>query len=146
MAPIYQEIAITWEGREYRITPTYAMIQKIEQRLSIQGLIERMQAEQAPLTQLADLIATVLQLAGCRSPTATGEAIYAEIYASRESALRISEAATRVIFGLLPQKVLQRGNEAPPTAPGEAQAISSGPNTIKSPLDTVESSLANSGK
>jgi len=144
MAPVYSEITIQWNGTEYRLTPTFALIQKIEQRISLAGLLNRTIEGNPPLSQLADLIATCLQVAGCRDRDATAESINAELY-SAENAQALTVAATDVLLALLPQRAT-RGNALAPEKGAELSGISTGPSTTRSPLATSGSSPRSSGR
>lgn len=64
MAAIFREVTLAWQGETYTVTPTYRLIQQVEQRVSIAGLAARIQAGDPPLTQIAFVLATLLAAAG----------------------------------------------------------------------------------
>jgi hypothetical protein len=144
MAPVYPEISLEWNGKTYTVTPTYALIQKIEQRLSLASLLNRTLEGQPPLSQLADLLAECLAVAGCRDPDATAENINAELY-SEKNAETLTRAASDILFAMLPRKRLP-GNPQASEAEADKPKTSLGESTTKSPLDILESSLWNSGE
>lgn len=144
MAPVYQEISLAWNGKDYTITPTYALIQRLEQRLSLAALLSRALGGSPPLSQLADLLAEVLQAAGCKDDDATAEEINAELYDEHNAAI-LTKAAINVLLALLPQKV-SRGNVKAPAKGATSSEISPGPSTTRSPSDTSGSNQANSGE
>src|SRR5688572_6972223 len=134
MAPVYREIELQWEGKTYKVTPNYQMIQRIEQTISIGPLLRRALNGSAPNSQLADLLSMALREAGCRADSADAEAINAELY-DPENVKRVTSAAIAVMIAVLPQtEKPQRGN-APAPAAGAPSPTSSGPSTTPSPSD-----------
>lgn len=142
MAPIYREITLEWGGKSYTVTPTYALIQQLEQRLSLASLLNRTLGGNPPLSQLADLTAMCLQAAGCKDEDATAESINAELY-SEENAEALTKGAVNILLALLPQKELP-GNALAPQA-GQSET-STGESTIKSLSGISGSSHPNSGE
>lgn len=140
MAAIYQEIEIEWEGKTYKVTPTYRMIQRIEQTISITHLAAKLGAGEAPLSQLADLLSIALREAGCKSDSAKAEEIFAALM-SDEDAKRLMASGAAVLFACFPQRKLP-GNAKAPKAAG---ARSTGESTTGSQSATSESSPPNSG-
>jgi hypothetical protein len=149
MAPIYKEITLEWKGKTYSITPTYAMIQNVEQTLSLAALLHRLD-NNPPLSQLADLLALVLGIAGCTDPELTGENLNQIFYhGSDEDREVLSEAASMVLFALVPPRDLSGNAETPPVKPpegGKEPVTSDGQSITKLPSDTAESSLVSSGR
>ena len=144
MAPIYKKITLEWNGTEYNVTPTYAMIQEIEQTISLGHLLNRVIQERAPASQLADLLSAVLRAAGCKDKDASAEAINAEMY-NPDNYMRLQVTSTGILLALLPETLTQ-GNPPPPET-GEGQSQSSGGgSTTKSQSDTSESNPASSGQ
>jgi len=64
MAAIYEPVTITWDGTEWEVTPTYRMVQKIEQHVSIAGLAARLEEGQPPISHIAYVISFLLTQAG----------------------------------------------------------------------------------
>lgn len=149
MAPVYEEITLEWNGKEYCITPTYGTIQKIEQSISLAHLLDMVVNERAPTSQLADLLSAALRAAGCMDKDASAAAIHSEMY-SAEHHLKLTVAATKVLMALLPE-MMTKENPTPPETEGKPKAAekskaSSGPSITKSQSDTSESSPQSSGK
>lgn len=143
MAAIYQEIELEWGGRTYNLTPTYRVIQQVEQRISLASLVHRMSRGEPPFSQLADLLSAVLRAAGCRDESADPEAIHAMLY-DPDHADRLVEACNAVVVALMPKPKRDQGN-AEPRSTGANPKSSSGASTTRSPLDTAGSSQASSG-
>lgn len=143
MAPVYREVELTWEGRAYKVTPTYALIQRIEQRFSLAGLLGRVHRGDPPLSQLADLIAEMLRAAGCTDASATAENVNCELYNGEGNAEILMTAGMQILTALLPQKVV-RGNGRAPAA-GATSPTSDGPSTTPSPLGSSGSNPRSSG-
>ena len=131
MAPVYREIVLEWNGATYNVTPTYKLIQHIEQRLSLASLLDRTLNGQPPLSQLADLVAACLKAAGCKDKDATAENINAELY-DPESAENLTVAATEILLALLPERA-PRGNVPAPEKGAGQSKISPGGSITKSP-------------
>lgn len=145
MAPVYKEIEMEWEGVTYKVTPTYAMIQRIEQRISLASLMNRTLAGQPPLSQLADLIATVLKAAGCKDKDATAENINAELYdADSKESEQLQLAASAILFAMLPQKV-SRGNAEAPEAGADKDKTKTNQSQQSTGQSTTELQSAISG-
>ena len=144
MAPIYKEISLTWEGTEYTVTPTYQMIQRIEQQISLAGLLQRMSERQPPLSQLADLISMCLREAGCTAASADAESINAELY-KPGAAETLATAAYAILVALLPESTPRGNGGAPAKGASTASQTSNGASTTKSPSVTSGSNLQNSG-
>ena len=145
MAPVYREIELEWDGKTYTVTPTYALIQQVEQRLSLASLLERTMGGHPPLSQLADLLAMCLRAAGCQDKDATAENINAEIY-NGANAQALTVGATAILLALLPQRITREKKAPVLVKEASTSETSTGENTTKSPSDTSESSPPNSGK
>jgi hypothetical protein len=146
MAPIYKKITLEWNGKTYNVTPTYEMIEEIEQRLSLAKLMTRLSHAEPPFSQLSRLLAYALRFAGCEDEDATPEAINAEMYEA-ENCRRLLEAATRIVYALVPQKVPRGKEGAPPQgAEQETTSTSTGESTTESSLVASRLLPQNSGK
>jgi len=64
MAALYEAVTIEWDGKEWEVTPTYRMVQKLEQNVSIAGLAARLEEGQPPISHIAYVIAFLLTQAG----------------------------------------------------------------------------------
>ena len=146
MAPVYQEISVTWNGETYKVKSDYALIQRVEQEISLAALFNRVLSKRPPLSQLADLLAAVLRAAGCEDETATGENINSALYnASPEERDHLTTAASAILMELLPVRAPRGNAEAPAEGASQSQK-STGESTTKSQSDTAESNPPNSGE
>ena len=144
MAPVYAEITMSWGGKDYTITPTFGMIQKIEQNLSIAGLISRAYGSNPPYSQMASLLAFCLKYAGCNDKEASAENINYELWHGDDrEALQL--AASQVMMALVPRHADQ-GNPTPPKGGSTSHTISTGQSTTKTPSDISGSSPPSSGE
>jgi hypothetical protein len=131
MAVVYREVVIEWGGREVRISPSYRVIQQVEQKLSLAALLHRVSRGEPPFSQLADLLAMALQSSGCR---AEAEEINASMYAQGAAGDLVSKA-TEVLLAMLPQQEGEQKGKA--QAPGvESRPTSDGPSTTRSQSGT----------
>lgn len=76
MASIFEEVTIVWgadeqgEPVEYKITPTYADVQAIENMgISILGVIGRIQRGELQAAKISDMVCYLLRKAGCEDVT-----------------------------------------------------------------------------
>jgi hypothetical protein len=147
MAPIYSVVELEWNGKPYVLKPSYALIQRIEQRISLASLLNRCLQNAAPLSQLADLVASCLQAAGCKDPGATGEEIHAQMVANDTAGEALQMAGVRLVLGLMPEtkRRAAQGNPQAPAAGATPSTTSAGQSITKSPSDTSGSSPPNSG-
>lgn len=143
MAAIYEEIEIAWKGKTYAIKPTYRLIQRVEQKLSIAALMKRLLDGEVPFSQVADLLFVVLSAAGCRD--VTEEELWEAMWGGDQN----NEFLTmgwNVLRNFMPTPKEKPGNaEAPKKEGGHSQTTSIGENTILSPSDSLGSSPASSG-
>ncbi len=144
MAPIYQEIELEWEGVSYTVTPTYRLIQRLEQRISLAGLLHKVSSEAPPLSQLADLLEMVLRAAGCKAKSAAAEEINAQMYHDDNAEILV-RAASSVLMALLPQRALSPGNAEAPKGAEANLKTSTGQSITESQLVSLASRQANSG-
>ena len=107
MAAIYQEIELKWKGETYTVTPTYGLIQRIEQKYSIAGISARIANGEPPISHIAAIISILLTAAGAKN--ATPEDVYEAIVTEMDQDLFGDFCAT-VISGFIPQ----RGNGGAP--------------------------------
>jgi hypothetical protein len=105
MASIFEEVSITWgkdengEDKVWTVTPTYRMVQRIEQTVSIAGLSARIARGEPPISHMAEVLYVLLSSAGA---TVSPEDVYQELMTiDDESAL--VELAQIVITAFMPQ-------------------------------------------
>lgn len=64
MAFVYPEVSIEWAGVEYSTKATFKVINKIEQSVSLAGLVTKVQSGDVPLSHLATVYGNLLRGAG----------------------------------------------------------------------------------
>ncbi len=81
MSAVFKEVVLGWDGEEYHITPDMRLLNRIEQDISLSRLAYRMSTGDVPMSQLATVIAVMLNSAGAKADDAevyqmlmTGEA------------------------------------------------------------------------
>lgn len=77
MAFIYPEVTIEWAGVEYSTKATFKVINKIEQSVSLAGLVTKVQSGDVPLSHLASVYANLLRGEGVN---VSDEEVYASMY------------------------------------------------------------------
>lgn len=83
MAAIYPEVTIEWGGVEYKTKATFKVINKIEQTVSLAGLVTRVQSGDVPLSHLATVYANLLRGAGV---VVTEEDVFNAMFGADDSA------------------------------------------------------------
>lgn len=110
MAAIYQEVELTWQDETYTVTPTYRMIQKIEQRYSIAGMAARIVNGDPPLSHIAEVVSILLTAAGAKN--ASPEAVYENITVEPD-ADHVGTLCTLILTAFVPQRRDAGNAEAP---------------------------------
>ena len=64
MSFVYPEVQIEWGGTEYSTKATFKVINKIEQSVSLAGLVTKVQSGDVPLSHLATVYGCLLRGAG----------------------------------------------------------------------------------
>ena len=112
MAPMYEEIVLGWEGEEYTVQPDYRMVQRIESRgISIVGVCQRMSRGEPPMSQVAEIVAHMLQSGGAKN--AKPERIYAHLMANAE-AEELERITTALMTAFVPQERSSGNSEGRP--------------------------------
>ncbi len=125
MSAIYEEIVLAWDGKEYTVHPDYRMVQRIEARgISIMGVCDRWQRGEPPASQIAEILAHMLQSGGAKK--ATPARVYAHLaaHADGDEWLRVY---TAILRAFIPQE----------TDPGNSGGPEDGPETTERETETT---------
>lgn len=97
---VFEEVTLTWEGREYTIAPDRLMqaIARIEDTLTLAELHDYAQRGTAPLGKLAIAYASALRHAGA---PVTSDQVYAGMFRQDGAGVSVEAAAMAAINGLL---------------------------------------------
>jgi len=113
---IFEEVSLTWEGKEYKIEPTKVMgaIAKIEEIITLKELLEYFQKGDAPMAKLSMSFATVLRYAGAK---VTDEEVYSGMF---QDGLQdnIMNSIYNLLFMMIPPSAINK--------PGKVQAVPTG--------------------
>ncbi len=123
---MFDDVYISWEGKEYCITPTFQMLRRLEgQGISIAGVAARTAGGQPPMSQVAEIIAFLLQQQGVK---ATAEKVYEEMcYSNRQD---VADLTTVVLSAFFPKK--KTNNDTAKSTKKKAQPKkSTGKSTLK---------------
>lgn len=97
MAPIYDQITLSWEDKEVTVRPTFRMVQRIESRgISIFGVYQSITRGEPRVTQVAEIISELLTSGGVKS--ATPEKVYQRIVHSGEGEWESISHAILAVF------------------------------------------------
>lgn len=98
MAAVFNEVHLTWNGKEYSITPDMRLLNKIEQDISLSELAYRMSMGKVPMSQLAVVIGVMLRKGGAN---ASDEEVYQELMTG--DAVGVQDMAATVMEAVFPQ-------------------------------------------
>lgn len=102
---IYPEITIEWAGEEYSVTPTFRVINKIEQSVNLATIGSSTMNDGAPrLSNLAVIYAALLNSVGVN---VGADEVYAAMYGANDGAgltqAEIIQASAEVVAALIPR-------------------------------------------
>lgn len=98
MAAIFREVTLGWKGEEYQIKPSMALLNRIEQKVSLAGLANGLAAGEPKLTHVATAVAIMLQSAGV---SVSDEDVYVELmHGDRGS---VSAMAQAIVIAAFPE-------------------------------------------
>lgn len=118
MAAVFKELVIEWKEKEYRITPTMRLINRIEQEVSLSDIAQRILRNRAPLSHIALVVAIFLNSAGAN---VSQEEVYSELMVGDENtAGTLMSLILEVVFPQMGK------DEAPATEKEEVSKIGSG--------------------
>jgi len=66
MSAVFRDVELSWEGKAYSVKPTMMILNKIEQRVSLAGLVRGLSTDAPPLSHLAFVVGEFLRAAGAR--------------------------------------------------------------------------------
>lgn len=144
MPPVYREVELTWGDRTYTVTPTFRLIQQIEQRVSVSAVLGSIANGTPKMSLLSEVVADLLRFGGCKD--ASAEDIYASLL-SPEGSGAIQGICTAIMLAFIPE-----AQEAKPKANPLAQLLTakipslSGPNTTSAPSGDSASNPPSSGE
>jgi hypothetical protein len=96
MSAIFRTVSLAWDGQTYEIKPTMALLNKIEQRVSLAALVRRLSTDAPPLSHMAFVLGEFLRSAGARVDDAE---IYRELVTGEAEALMgILDAIFAAVF------------------------------------------------
>jgi hypothetical protein len=99
MSAVFRELILNWKGSEYRVKPTMAILNRIEQDVSLSVLAFKISTGNPPLSQLATVIGHFLNAAGARDVTA--EDVYVEIMSGNKKV--VGDMTAAVMLAVFPQ-------------------------------------------
>jgi len=111
MSAVFRELVLQWKGTEYRVKPTMAILNRIEQDISLSVLAFKIANGNPPLSQIATVISHFLNAAGAKN--ATAEDVYVEIMNGDKNV--VGNMAGAVMLAVFPQA----GKAEAPTTTGK---------------------------
>lgn len=76
MSAVFKDVEMAWEGKTYTVKPTMMLLNQIEQRVSLAGLVRGLSSEAPPLSHLAFVVGSFLRAGGAR---VDDEEVYREL-------------------------------------------------------------------
>src|SRR5690554_7449802 len=102
MAGVFQTVELGWRGEQYDITPSMAVLNRIEDKVSLSRLAHRLATGDPPLSQLATVIGVLLREAGA---DASDEEVYQELMTGDSDAVK--DMAGAVMMAVFPNSRLK---------------------------------------
>ena len=120
MAPVYQEVTLNWEGKEYTIQPSFRMVQEIESgTISISGVIRKMVLGEPQMSQIAAIVCHMLKSGGVKNLTA--EMVYARAAQWKQGEYELIQIA--IVMAFIPlEPESDSGNSGGPVDGAETKA------------------------
>jgi hypothetical protein len=66
MSAVFKDVEMEWDGKTYKVKPTMLLLNQIEQRVSLAGLVRGLSSEAPPLSHLAFVVGSFLRAGGAR--------------------------------------------------------------------------------
>jgi hypothetical protein len=96
MSAIFRTVSLAWEGQAYDVKTTMALLNKIEQRVSLAALVRGLSTDSPPLSHMAFVLGEFLRSAGARVDDAE---IYRELVTGEvEALLGMRDAIFAAVF------------------------------------------------
>lgn len=109
MTAVFNEVTIQWAGQTYTITPTMAVIQRIEQEVAISALTNGILNGEPQYSHMAIVLAHLIEAAG---GSADRTDIYAELWHAEDTDYVLQVAET-LIRAFIPEKKLDSQGSNP---------------------------------
>lgn len=84
MSAVFKSVELTWEGKTYEVKPTMALLNRIENRVSIAAMVRGLSSEAPPISHLAFVVGEFLRAAGAR---VDDDEVYRELVTGEMSGL-----------------------------------------------------------
>jgi hypothetical protein len=96
MASVFKDVDLNWDGKTYTVKPTMLLLNRIEQRVSIAGLVKGLGTDAPPLSHMAFVVGEFLREGGCRVDDAE---IYRELMTGDvQSLIGMRDAILSAVF------------------------------------------------
>jgi hypothetical protein len=99
----FREIVLSWAGEEYRVTPNFELIEKIEEAgISLAKLANQCATDNIPFTRVARVVSMLLNHAGCK---AGHEEVYSAIYGTdAEAHIFARQTVNAMLMACFPER------------------------------------------
>lgn len=102
MAAVYPELQLSWQGKDYRIKPTMALLNRLEQHFSLARLAHRIVTGDTPLSHMAVMVGEMLRFAGAQ---VTDDEVLEQLLTGDQDA--VHEMALALITAAFPMTTAQ---------------------------------------
>lgn len=79
MSAVFQKVDLRWNGEVYSVVPDMALVNDIEQKISLSRLMHRMGDGDPPLSHLATVVSMMLRAGGCPRHECTAEQVFGSL-------------------------------------------------------------------
>jgi hypothetical protein len=98
MSAVFKDVEMAWEGKTYTVKPTMMLLNQIEQRVSLAGLVRGLGSNSPPLSHLAFVVGSFLRAGGAR---VEDEEVYRELMTGNAESLLAME--TVILSAIFPE-------------------------------------------
>lgn len=96
MSAVFKTVEMVWEGKTYQVKPTMLLLNRIEQKVSLASLVQRLSSDAPPLSHMAIVIGEFLRSAGA---PASDDEVYRELVVGDvDSLLAMRDAIFAAVF------------------------------------------------
>lgn len=108
MSAVYQDIQLSWKGKDYTIKPDMRLMHAIEQHFSLARVARRIAQGDVPLSHMATMVAIMLRSAGA---DVTDDDVFIELMTGDTQA--VQDMAVALITAAFPIQTQEGNTKAP---------------------------------
>lgn len=108
MADLFDEVVLTWDGEQYRLTPNLEHVGRVENVITLTALMKSMQEVNPPFVKVSRAYGILLRAAGA---SVTDEEIYAAMFGDGETQSAAFAAISALLAMMIPKSVVEKSSK-----------------------------------